>query len=141
MTYSNNVQNSMPAIKIKVMRKPSNPNRLTAYTGKPITIGKYIPQITNGCVLVSTSKYWFLNSCACPLLWIFSNFITCYLSDKSTKKIGSQKNGDSQEIKCSKTFKSIDNQCTTFFPVTKKNFSPWTFCLKKRVLVLGKRWK
>ena len=34
-----------------------------------------MPQISKGGALVSSSKAGLLKSCACPLLWIFSNFI------------------------------------------------------------------
>ena len=43
-----------------------------------------MPQITNGWVFVSISRYWFLNSCAWPLLWIFSNFMRRQLVGKNT---------------------------------------------------------
>jgi hypothetical protein len=43
--------------------------------GRPMIKGIYILHITMGLALVSISKAGFSNSLACPLLWIFSNFI------------------------------------------------------------------
>ena len=48
--------------------------------------GKYIPHITSGCVLVKNSNAGFWNNFACPLLWIFSNFM-CVEFDRQIYKV------------------------------------------------------
>jgi hypothetical protein len=57
MVYSNNDQKSIPAIKIAVVCKPLKENvEALKYNMNPM-MGKYIPHITSGCVLVKYSRY------------------------------------------------------------------------------------